>query len=89
MNRKTTLDDLILLSYNETDKVKSVEIIESINNDEELYEEYNSLLNVKSTLDSLYQEPAESTINNIMNYSKALNVFNLKPAVNTRFVVVN
>ena len=89
MNKTYTLDDLILLSYNETGNEKTGEIKEALNKDEELLDEYHFILNIRDILDDLYQEPAESTISTILNYSKALNVFKLKPAVNTGFFIVN
>jgi hypothetical protein len=89
MNKTFTPNDLILLAYNETGNKKTGEIIEALNKDEELLDEYHSILNVRNILDDLYQEPAEPTISTILNYSKALNVFKLKPAVNTVFFIVN
>ena len=89
MNKNFTLNDLILLAYNETGEKETVDILEAINNDDNLFEEYLSLLEEKKLLDQLQQEPSESTISNILNYSRALNVFALKPAVNTAFIIVN
>jgi len=89
MNKTFTPDDLILLAYNETGNKKTGDIIEALNKDEELLDEYHSILNIQNILDDLHQEPAESTISTILNYSKALNVFTLKPAVNTGIFIVN
>ena len=89
MNKTCTLDDLILFAYNETRDQKSCDVIDAILEDDELLDEFNSIIAVQSALNSRNCKPSEQTMNNILNYSKALNVFKLKPAVNTRFVVVN
>jgi hypothetical protein len=89
MKKTFTLDDLILFAYNETGEEISAEIIEAFSEDKELLDEYNSIVEVQSALDLKHPGPSEQTISNILNYSRALNVFKLKPAVNTCFVVVN
>jgi len=89
MNKTYTPEELILFAYNETGDKKSRKIIEALGNDEALREEYNSIISVQTALNSMQRVPSEQTINYILNYSRALNVFKLKPAVNTCFVVVN
>ena len=89
MNKNFTFDDLILLAYNETGNKKSREIIKAFANNEEFLDEYNSIVEIKHKLDNIQEEPSESIINNILNYSKALNVFKLKPAVNTGIFIMN
>ena len=89
MNKNFTFDDLILLAYNETGDEKFQEIIKAFANNEEFLDEYNSIIEIKQKLDIIQEEPSESIINNILNYSKALNVFKLKPDVNTGIFIVN
>ncbi|MFA4852359.1 MAG: hypothetical protein WC868_02240 [Bacteroidales bacterium] len=89
MNKNYTFNDLIFLAYNETDEKNAVKIRKALNNNEELRNEYQSILNAQNILDKLQQEPSEKTISNILGYSKALNVFTLKPDVNTGFFIVN
>ena len=89
MKRTYTFDDLILLSYNETSDDQINGIVETLNSNEELLDEYLSIAAIQRKLDSIHDEPSEITINNILNYSKAVNVFKLKPAVNTGIFIVN
>jgi len=89
MNKNFTFDDLILLAYNETGDEKPNEIIKAFANNEDFLDEYQSIIEIKQKLDTIQEEPSESIINNILNYSKALNVFKLKPDVNTGFFIVN
>jgi hypothetical protein len=89
MNKIFTSDDLILFAYNETGKEKTNEITQALDEDKELREEYNSIAGVKQELDSVKESPSRRVIDNILNYSKALNVFKLKPAVETGIFIVN
>jgi hypothetical protein len=89
MNRNFTLDDLILLAYNETGDEQIDGIVEALNLNEEFLDEYLSIATIQQELDKIREEPSESTINNILNYSKAVNVFKLLPAVNTGIFIVN
>jgi len=89
MNKIFTSDDLILFAYNETGKEKTDEITKALNEDEKLREEYKAITGVKQQLDSVKESPSRKVIENILNYSKALNVFKLKPAVETGIFIVN
>jgi len=89
MNRTCTLDDLILLAYNETCDEQIEGIVEALNSNEEFLDEYLSIAAIQQSLDTIREEPSETTINNILNYSKAVNVFKLLPAVNTGIFIVN
>jgi hypothetical protein len=89
MNKIFTSDDLILFAYNETGKEKTDEIRKALNEDKKLREEYKAISGVKQQLDSVKESPSTRVINNILNYSKALNVFKLKPAVETGIFIVN
>ena len=89
MNKFSTLDNLILFAYNEAGTDKTGEIIKTFRHKKELFKGYKSIVDIQRKLDDIGEEPSENTISNIMNYSKALNVFKLKPDRNTSFVVVN
>jgi len=89
MNKTLTLEDLILFAYDENGTKKPEEIIDAISKNEEFIDEYYSIVKIKQELDSIQEEPSERTINNILNYSKALNVFKCKPDVGTNLVIVN
>jgi hypothetical protein len=89
MNKNLTLDDLILFAYDECGTKKPEQIINAICKNEEFIDEYYSIVKIKQELDSIQEEPSERTINNILNYSKALNVFKCKPDVGTNLVIVN
>jgi hypothetical protein len=89
MKKTFTSDDLILFAYNETGKEKTDEITQALNEDEKLREEYKAISNVQHQLDSVKESPSRNVIDNILNYSKALNVFKLKPAVETGIFIVN
>lgn len=89
MNRNFTLDDLILLAYNETGDEQIDGIVEALNSNEEFLDEYLSIATIQQELDKIREEPSETAINNILNYSKAVNVFKLLPAVNTGIFIVN
>ena len=89
MNKISTLENLILLAYNENGTKNPDEIIDFLCQNEEFIEEYYSIVQIKQELDSIQEEPSEATINNILNYSKALNVFKCKPDIGTNMVIVN
>lgn len=89
MKKTFILDDLILFAYNETGNKKTSEIIKALGEDEKLHEEYEAILGVQHQLESIKESPSRNVINNILNYSRALNVFKLKPAVETGIFIVN
>jgi hypothetical protein len=89
MQKTFTLENLIQFSYNETGDQESLEIIEALNENEEFLDEYLSLQDVKDSLDSIQEDPSENTIRNILNYSKALNVFNFRSSAEPGLVIVN
>ena len=89
MKRNFTLDDLILLAYNETSDESISGIVEALDSNEELLDEYLSVVSIQHELDTILEAPSETTINNILNYSKAMTVFKLPAAVNTAIIIVN
>ena len=72
MGKKITLKDLILYSYNESAKKSCKGIDNSLNGDENLTNDYDSLVNVKKTLNNFELSPRKQVLKNIINYSKAL-----------------
>jgi hypothetical protein len=89
MNKSITLDDLILFAYNETGDKKSGEILNTLDENEELRVEYQSICDIQNELDFFKAEPQQGIINNILNYSRALNIFNVSPDVETAMFIVN
>ncbi|NTW32799.1 MAG: hypothetical protein HGB12_09265 [Bacteroidetes bacterium] len=89
MKKTFTFNDLILLAYNETDEKSTEQLLDALIENEELLEMYLSVTDMQSKLDEITEEPSESICNNIINYSKALDVFILNPDVNIAFVVNN
>jgi hypothetical protein len=89
MKKIFTPYDLILFAYNETGDKKTTEIIEALCRDKKLLKEYKAIKDVQRQLDSVKESPSRKVIDNILNYSKALNVFKLKPDVETGIFIVN
>ena len=89
MSRNVTHDDLILFAYNETEDERSAEILEALGKDKELLDEFNSITDFQAALSAPQKGPSEETMSRILGFANALNVFKLKPAVNTCYVVVN
>ena len=75
MNNTTTLNDLILFAYNETELLDTVLVEKAISNDVEVAETYKELLVTIDFIDSQLAKmvnPNSKTIEAILNYSKAL-----------------
>lgn len=89
MNKIITPNDLILFAYNETGNEKTREILKKLDEDEELRAEYQSLCDIQRELDSCRAEPPQRIIDNILNFSRALNVFKVSPDVGSAVFVVN
>jgi len=89
MKKTFTFNDLILLAYNETDDKSTEQILDAIAENEELLETYLSVIEMQSKLDEILEEPSDNICNNILNYSKVLDVFILNPDVNIAFIVAN
>ena len=70
MNKKFTLNDLLLYLYNETKMTESVLIQKAIDFDFETEEEFEDLKAAVSYLDNLLESPSKNCVNNILNYSK-------------------
>lgn len=89
MNITCTLDQLILLAYNEKGTEHPDEFLDALIHDEELTKDYLDLQRLKDFLDTAYVEPLEKSICNIMNYSKALQVLPLQSGSEKGLLVRN
>lgn len=89
MNKTITLDNLILLAYNETDKIETEELCSILSSDEEMLEEYIAICSVKNNLDELYAEPSDDIISGLVNYSKALEIIRPKPNAERATIINN
>lgn len=70
MIQTITQTDLLRQLYKETSIDESYELENCIRQDENLKKEYLQLNEVKTALDSLIFSPNDSTIENILNYSR-------------------
>ncbi|GEM_PF-1488958 len=89
MNKTITLDNLILLAYNETDKIETEELCSFLSTDDEMLEEYIAICSVKNNLDELYAEPSDDIISGLVNYSKALEIIRPKPNAERATIINN
>ena len=69
MNNTFTLDDFILLLYNEVDPLEKAELEAELEWNWELAEEYESLKAVKSAMNDLKRSPSKTSVDIIMQYS--------------------
>lgn len=82
MHRSFTLNDLILFAYTEPENAEAESYRNLIRGNKFLTREYKTICRVKRYFASKKVGPSESTINNILNYSKALSVNSTKQAGN-------
>ncbi|MBA3285069.1 MAG: hypothetical protein H0U27_08430, partial [Nitrosopumilus sp.] len=61
MEHTFTIDDYVRYIYNETDLPDTVLIQRSIDNDEEVEEDFNQLVETVHLLDCILEEPRSST----------------------------
>jgi len=87
MKKNYTLNDLILFAYNETDSVNKNLISKTIKSNKKLNTQYKSILKVKKALNSINVSPGKNVINNILNYSRALNILNSKAIGNISLIL--
>jgi len=78
MTKTFTQDDVIRYIYEETGEEESSEIQRAFICDAHLQEMYKELSAVKNRLDHSLKQPSERTVENIMNYSKSLNLYSKK-----------
>ena len=73
MEQTFTIDDYVRYIYNETDLPDTVLIQRSIDNDEEVEEDFQQLVKTVKLLDKILQEPRQATVNKILEFSKNFN----------------
>lgn len=71
MHQKTTLDELILYYYNETQLTENVLIQKDIDLDEDTAETFEDIKQAASLLDELLEKPSLRCTENILKYSRA------------------
>jgi len=71
MDKTITLENLIAFAYNETEILETVNIVEAIDNDKEIAEEYEVILATKEVLESSTKEPSLKALDSIFLYSKS------------------
>ena len=70
MDKNTTLQNLISFAYNETEILETVQIVDAIENDLDISEEYYLILATKNLLDANSVEPPQGILNKIFLYSE-------------------
>lgn len=78
MTKIFTHDDLIRYVYSETEPEENRQIELALSEDMELLEQYHELLWLRKQMDGGMMNPSEKTINNILEYSKAVNLHPVK-----------
>lgn len=73
MIKTFTHDDLLRYFYRETSDTETKELEHALLCDPGLLESFKDLKFAFNSLDSLIMEPSERPVENILNYSKALN----------------
>lgn len=73
-----TQDDVIRYVYNETSELENIELEKAMLCDAELQEIYKELMVTKQQLDQSTKEPSDRVIQNILNYSKSVNLHSNK-----------
>ena len=74
MIKTFTQDDVIRYVYQETSELETKEIRKALLCDAKLEEMYKDILSMKADLDKAQKSPSDNVINNILNYSKSLNL---------------
>ena len=70
MKSECTLNDLVDYLYNETQLLKSVEVQNTIDNNEEINEIYQNMVAISKALDDSLIAPAACVRESIMNYAR-------------------
>ena len=74
MIKTFTQNDVIRFVYQETSEQETKEIEKALLCDAKLEEMYKDILFMKADLDKAKKTPSDKVINNILNYSKSLNL---------------
>ncbi len=78
MIRTFTQDDVIRYVYNETSEEENNEIEKAMLCDPELQIAFKEIRGIKNRLDEAVKSPSDKVTNNILNYSKTLNLLSNK-----------
>ena len=70
MQKSSTLDDLILYYFNETDMTGSVVTQKNIDSNPETEEQFDEIVRTMDYIDNHMISPSAKTISNILSYSK-------------------
>ena len=70
MQKSSTLDDLILYYFNETDMTGSVVTQKNIDSNPETEEQFDEIVRTMDYIDNHMISPSAKTIANILSYSK-------------------
>lgn len=82
MHRSFTLNDLILFACSEPEDAEAENYRRLIRKSKFLTNDYKAICKIKQYFSNSKVGPSKSTINNILNYSKALSVNSTKKAGN-------
>ena len=74
MDKNITLKNLIDFAYNDTEILETVQVIDAIEHDEEISEDYKIILATKELLDNSSIKPSQQILNKIFLYSRKKNV---------------
>ncbi len=74
MIKTSTHNDIIRFLYGETSPEESGTIKTDMIFNEEARDEYHEISSIKGMLDKTFKTPGERVINNILRYSKSLNL---------------
>jgi hypothetical protein len=74
MDKNVTLQNLINFAYNDSELLETVQVVDAIENDEEVSEEYKAILATMELLDNSSLEPSQLILNKIILYSKQKNL---------------
>lgn len=72
MPESSTLNDLLLYYFNETDMTDAVLTQQAIDHDAETEEEYHAIVMTMNYIDQSMINPSEKSVQNILSYSKSL-----------------
>jgi len=72
---QTVTNDLIRLAYKETNhSLETIKIVEAVENNPQLKENFEQLMTIKSDLDLVAYEPSDASIDYILNYSQNIDL---------------
>ena len=79
MVKSITPEKLVLFVYDEiSDPVEKDGLAQAIRGNNDLYEKYIKLVETRAEIENSLSSPSDEIVNNILNYSKALDVLKTK-----------